>query len=63
MTSRQAIKALKKAGYESRLGKGDHVILRKGAKVIIVANGKAQLSSGMTAKVRSFLNKAITEEE
>lgn len=57
MNSRKAIKALTDIGYTARTGKGDHVILRKNERVIIIPNGKPQLSSGMTAKVRSYLNK------
>lgn len=57
MSSREAIKQLERAGYVARTGKGDHVILRNRDRVIIVPGGKQQLSSGMTAKVRSHLQK------
>lgn len=57
MNSKSAIKALKDAGYSARNGKGDHVVLRKETRVIIIPNGKPELSSGMTAKVRSHLNR------
>lgn len=57
MNSKSAIKALLEKGYTKRTGKGDHVILKKGDRVIIIPNGKPELSSGMTAKVRSHLGK------
>lgn len=58
MNSREAISKLIKNGWVLvRTGKGDHVILRKDARTVILSNGKTELSSGITAKVRSWLNK------
>ena len=57
MNSRQAIKALKEKGYIGRKGKSSHYILKKDDLVIIIPMGRMELSSGMTAKVRSHLQK------
>ena len=60
MNSKSAIKALKEIGFVSRHGKGDHIVLKRSDKTIIIAGGKSELSSGMTAKVRGLLMKAQT---
>lgn len=56
MNSKSAIKMLLESGFTLvRNGKGDHVILKRGDKTIIIPNGKPELSSGMTAKVRGLV--------
>jgi len=58
MNSRDAILLLKDVGFKiDRTAKGDHVILRKGKSVIVISNGKQELSSGMTKKVRTYARK------
>jgi predicted RNA binding protein YcfA (HicA-like mRNA interferase family) len=59
MTSREAIRLLEKAGFVSRRGKGDHVVLTNGTYSIVIPNGKQEVSTGMQGKVRSMLRKVI----
>lgn len=57
MNFKQAKKSLEQKGYVGRIGKGSHYIMRKGNRVIVISMASTELSSGMTAKVRSHLQK------
>ena len=61
MSSGEAIRNLVASGFIIvRQGKGSHVILQRGPKRLIIPGGKQELSSGMTAKVRSALARKKT---
>lgn len=57
MSSREAVKRLEAAGFRVvRMGKGDHIILEKGPRRIVIPWGKPEMSYGMVRKVRSAVN-------
>ena len=58
MSSREAAKLLVNAGFSFiRMGRGSHMIFERSGVRIVISAGSQQISSGMSAKVRSTIRK------